>query len=60
MDKSYKKVLDGFIIIVNESEAKSNKLWVDQKREFYNNLIQKWLYWYGYNESRLVVTESFT
>ena len=60
MDKSYKKVLDGFIIIVNESEAKSNKLWVDQKREFYNNLMQKWLYWYGYNESRLVVTESFT
>ena len=28
--------------IVNESNRKPNKLWVDQKREFYK-LMQKWL-----------------
>ena len=27
--------------VVNESKGKPNKFWVDQKREFYNNLIQK-------------------
>ena len=27
--------------LVNESNHKLNKLWVDQGREFYNKLIQK-------------------
>ena len=34
-----KKDLDAFIKIVNESNHKSNKLWVDQGREFYNELM---------------------
>ena len=36
-------VLNGFVGIVNESKPKPNKLWVDQEKEFYNNLMQKWL-----------------
>ena len=36
-------VLNGFIGTVNESKRKSNKLWVDQGKKIYNNLIQKWL-----------------
>ena len=38
-DKEGKTVLNVFIEIVNESNRKPNKLWVDQGREFYN----KWL-----------------
>ena len=31
-DKNPKRVIDGFIKIVNESDWKPNKLWVDQGR----------------------------
>ena len=27
--------------IVNDSNRQPNKLWVDQEREFYNNLMQE-------------------
>ena len=37
------KALDVFFGIVNESKRKPNKCWVDQEKEFYNILIQKWL-----------------
>ena len=36
-----KIVLNAFIKIVNESNHKPNKLWVDQGREFYNKLTQE-------------------
>ena len=42
-DKKGKTVLNAFIEIVNESNRKPNKLWVDQGREFYNKLMQEWL-----------------
>ena len=42
-DKKGKTVLNTFIEIVNESNCKPNKLWVDQGREFYNKLMQEWL-----------------
>ena len=46
-DKKSKTVLHGFIIfymvIWNMSKHKPNKLWGDQERKFYNNLMQKWL-----------------
>ena len=42
-DKKGKTVLNSFIEIVNESNRKPNKLWVDQGREFYNKLLQEWL-----------------
>ena len=28
---------------MNESKRKPNKLWTDQGRDLYNNLMQKWL-----------------
>ena len=34
--KKGKTVLNAFIEIVNESNSKPNRLWVDQGREFYN------------------------
>ena len=36
-------VFNAFIEIVNESNHKPNKLWVDQGKEFYNKLMQEWL-----------------
>ena len=41
--KKGKKVLNAFIEIVNESNLKPNKLWVDEGREFYNKFRQEWL-----------------
>ena len=41
-DEKSKTSLHGFIKIVNESKRKSNKLWVDQEKDFYNSFIQKW------------------
>ena len=41
--KKAKTVLNSFIGKVNESKHKPNKVWVDQGRESYNNLMQKWL-----------------
>ena len=40
-NKKGKTVLNGFIKIVNESNRKPNKSWVDQGREFYNRLMQE-------------------
>ena len=37
-DKKVKTVLNAFIEIVNESNHKSNILWVDQGRQLYNKL----------------------
>ena len=42
-DKKDKTVLNAFIEIVNYSNCKLNKLWVDQEREFHNKPMQKWL-----------------
>ena len=42
-NKKDKTVLNAFIEIVNESNRKPNKLWVDQGREFYNKRMQEWL-----------------
>ena len=42
-DKIGKKVLNAFIEIVNESNCKPNKLWVDQGSEFYDKLMPEWL-----------------
>ena len=35
--KKGKRVLNGFIEIINKSECQPNKLWVDQRSEFYNS-----------------------
>ena len=38
-NKESKTVLNAFIEILNESNSKPNKLWVDQGRQFYNKLM---------------------
>ena len=38
-----KTVLNAFIEMVNESNRKPDKLWVDQRRKFQNNLMQELL-----------------
>ena len=51
--------------IVNESNRKPNKLWVDQGREFYNKLMQEWLdnndilMYSTHNEGKSVIGERF-
>ena len=42
-DKKGKTVINAFIEIVNESNRKPNKLWVDQGGEFYNKPMQELL-----------------
>ena len=64
-DKKAETVFNGFIEIVNESKRKTNKLWVDQGRELYDNLMQKWLndndilMYSTHNEGKSVVAERF-
>ena len=64
-DKKGKTVLDAFIKIVNESNHKPNKLWVDQGREFYNKLMPEWLDYIDismystHNEDISVIAERF-
>ena len=40
-DKKDKTALNAFIEIVHESNHKPNKLWVDQRREFYSELMKE-------------------
>ena len=42
-DKKGKTVLNAFIEIINESNRKPDNLWVDQRKGFYNKLMQEWL-----------------
>lgn len=39
--KKAKTVLNGFSEIVNESHQIQNKLWVEQRRTFYNKIMKK-------------------
>ena len=63
--KKGKTVLYAFIKIVNESNCKPNKLWVDQGREIYNKLMQEWLehndilMYSTHNEGKSVIAERF-
>ena len=51
--------------IIKQSERKPNKIWVDQRGEFYNNVFKKWLsdndiiIYSTYNEGKSVVAERF-
>ena len=64
-DKKGKIVLNAFIEIVTEPNRKPNRLWVDQGREFYINLMQKWLknndilMYYTHNDGKSVIAEGF-
>ena len=54
-----------FIEIVNKFKHKTNKLWVNQGKEFYDILMQKWLddnnilMYLTHNEDKSVVAERF-
>ena len=64
-DKNGKTVLNAFIEVVNGSNRKPNKLWVDQGREFYNKLMQEWLdnndilMYSTHKEGKSVIAERF-
>ena len=64
-DKKGKTFINAFMQIVNKSNRKPNKLWVDQIREFYNKLMQKWLdnndiFMYStHNEGKSVIAGRF-
>ena len=64
-DKKVKTVLNAFIEILDESDLKPNKLWVDQRREFCNNFMQEWLdnndilTYSTQNEGKSVIAERF-
>ena len=51
--------------MVNDSNRKPNKLWVDQGRDFLNKLMQEWvdnndiLMYSTHNEGKLVIAERF-
>ena len=42
-DKKAKTVFHGFNGVVKKFKHNPNKLWVNQEKEFYNKLMQKWL-----------------
>ena len=64
-DKKGKTVLNAFIQIVNESNCKPNKLWVDQGRKFYNKFLQERLgntdilIYLTHNKGKSVIAEKF-
>ena len=64
-DKKARTVFNGFLKIVNESNCKPNKLWVDQRREFYNSHMPKGLdnndisMYSIHNEGKTEVAERF-
>ena len=64
-DKKGISIVNAFNKIIKESEKKTNKIWVDQGGEFYNNVFKKWLsdndiiLYSTYNEGKSVVAERF-
>ena len=64
-DKKGKTVLNASIEMLNESKRKPIKSWVNQRREFYNKLMQEQLdnnsilIYSTYNKGKPVITEKF-
>ena len=64
-DKKGKTVVNALIEIVNESNCKPNKLWVDQGRELCNKFLQEWLdntdilMYLTHNKGKSVIAEKF-
>ena len=58
-------IVNAFDKIIKKSNRKPNKIWVDQGREFYDNVFKKWLsdndiiMYSTYNEGKSVVAERF-
>ena len=64
-DKKGISIVNVFNKIIKQSNRKPNKIWVDQGKEFYNTVFQKWLsendiiMYSAYNEGKSVVAERF-
>ena len=64
-DKKGISIANAFNKIITQSNRKPNKIWVDQRGEFYNNVFKKWLsdndiiMYSTYNEGKSVVAERF-
>ena len=64
-DKKGISIGNSFNKIIKKSNRKTNKIWVDQGEEFYNNVFGKWLsdnainMYSTYNEGKSVVAERF-
>ena len=64
-DRKGKTVLNAFIEILKESSHKPNKFWVDQGREFFDELMQEWLdnndilMYFTHNEDKAVIAVRF-
>ena len=59
-------IVNAFQSILNKSNRKPNKMWVDKGGEFYNNSFKNWLQdndivmYLAHNEGKFVVAERFT
>ena len=64
-DKKGTTIAGGFQSILDNSQKKTNKMWVDQGSEFYNTHFKKWLkdnnieIYSTHNEGKSVVAERF-
>ena len=64
-DKKGVSIANAFQSILQKSNRKPNKIWVDQGSEFYSNVFKKWLkdnyisMYSTYNEGKSVVAERF-
>ena len=64
-DKKGISIVNAFNKIIKKSGKKTNKIWVDQGGEFYNNVFKKWfsdndiIMYSTYNEGKSVVAERF-
>ena len=64
-DKKGVSIVDAFQKILDDSNRKPNKIWVDKGSEFYNNSFKKWLKDNDtemcsiHNEGKSVVAETF-
>ena len=64
-DKKEISIVNAFNKVIKQSGKKTNKIWVDQGGEFYNNVFKKWLsdndiiMYSTYNEGKSLVAEIF-
>ena len=64
-DEKDVKIVDAFQKILNDSNRKPNKIWIDKGSKFYNNSFKKWLKYNNIkiysilNEGKSIVAERF-
>ena len=63
-DKKGVSIVDAFQNMLDDSNRKSNKIWVNKESEFYNNSVKKWvkdndIEMYSIHDGKSVVAEIF-